>query len=183
MGLAIMLLQFPVQLVFPYAWDISHRPRDISLGPREISRYSPKYYSYRRALHKLGKKHNPQRWLKKSKESYQLPPPSSPPLLPLESATTAGRIATAATCQHSTLLPLQSIAAPVTRQHSTPLPCRHVVAPIATPQPASAFHSLLSIMYANKTNGSYVHPPAGQELSRGSTQVRVAILIWWNTAR
>jgi hypothetical protein len=49
------ILQFPIQLVFPFAWDASPRPRDISLGSREILLYSPLYYSYRRALQKLGK--------------------------------------------------------------------------------------------------------------------------------
>jgi hypothetical protein len=46
---------------FQFNWyfptlGISRRPRDISLaGSREISQYSPLYYSYRRALQKLGK--------------------------------------------------------------------------------------------------------------------------------
>ncbi len=34
---------------------IFHRTQDVSLSSREISRYSPKYYSYCRALQKLGK--------------------------------------------------------------------------------------------------------------------------------
>ncbi len=49
------LLQFPVQLVFLCAWDISCHPRDISLSSREILQYSLLYYSYCIALHKLGK--------------------------------------------------------------------------------------------------------------------------------
>jgi hypothetical protein len=42
-------LQFPVQL------KISCQPRNLSLGSREILQYSPHYYSYCRALQKLGK--------------------------------------------------------------------------------------------------------------------------------
>ncbi len=49
------VLQFPVQLIIPYAWDIYRRQQYISLSSREIMQYSPYYYSYHRALHKLGK--------------------------------------------------------------------------------------------------------------------------------
>ncbi len=49
------LLQFPYPLIFPFAWDISCQPQDISLGSRETLQYFPDYYSYRRVLQKLGK--------------------------------------------------------------------------------------------------------------------------------
>jgi hypothetical protein len=106
--------------------------------------------------------------LKKFNELYRLPPPSSPPPPPLESPVATGRVAAAAaTRQHSTLPPLRSVAAAVTRQHSTPPPCRRVAAPFAAPQQAFAFHSLPPIMYANKTNGSYVRPPSGKRVIEG----------------
>jgi hypothetical protein len=97
-----------------------------------------------------------------------LPPPSSPPPPPLESAAAAGRVAAAAaTRQHSTPPPLRSVAAAVTRQHSTPPPRRRVAAPFAAPQQAFAFHSLPPIMYANKTDGSYVRLPSGTRVVEG----------------
>jgi hypothetical protein len=42
-------------LIFPFTWDLSRHGQDISLGSREISQYSPYYYSYFKALQKLGK--------------------------------------------------------------------------------------------------------------------------------
>jgi hypothetical protein len=99
---------------------------------------------------------------------YQLPPPSLPPPPPLESAATAGRVAAAAaTHQHSTPQPLRSIAAAVTHQRLTPPPCRCIAALFAAPQQAFAFPSLPPIMYANKTNGSYVCPPSGTKVVEG----------------
>ncbi len=49
-----LVLQFPYQLMFPFAWDVSLWWRDISLGSREILQYFPYHYSYSRAPQKLG---------------------------------------------------------------------------------------------------------------------------------
>jgi hypothetical protein len=73
-------------------------------------------------------------------------------------------------CRHTSTFntaALRSVAAAVTRQHSTLPPRRRVAAPFAAPQQAFAFHSLPSIMYANKTNGSYVRPPSGTRVVKG----------------